>query len=221
MGLQQFERRLERLVEGVFAKAFRSGVTPVEVAKRIAREMDAKRVTGVRGLIAPNRFVVRVAPSDHEQLTALSQTLARDLGEYSREHARGEGYRLVGPLEVVLEPAERLSPGELIVDGEVAEAAGGGFAGSVVLADGSRVEVTSEQPVTIGRLSDCEIVLSDPNVSRRHAEIRKEMDGYVVVDLDSLNGTKVNGSGIGKDQRLLADGDEIRVGDTRMRFEVS
>ena len=217
MGLQQFERKLERLVEGVFAKAFRSGVTPVEVAKRIAREMDANRLAGVRDTIVPNHFTVSVSAKDHEQLVSLSQTLTRDLGEYAREHAKTEGYKFVGPLDIGFETLERLGAGEFLVAGEVREAEGG-VAGSIVLADGSRVTVGAE-PITIGRLNDCEVILSDPNVSRRHAEVRREADGFIVVDLGSMNGTLVNERRVS--EHRLAEGDEIRVGDSRMRFEAS
>jgi pSer/pThr/pTyr-binding forkhead associated (FHA) protein len=68
-------------------------------------------------------------------------------------------------------------------------------------------------------LPECDIVVSDPAVSRRHAEIRRRDGQFVVVDLDSTNGTRVNGAGV-KD-RVLADGDEIRVGSVSVRFEAS
>jgi len=79
--------------------------------------------------------------------------------------------------------------------------------------------VVGEDPVTVGRLPECDIVLADSNVSRRHAEVRRQGNGFVVVDLGSTNGTKVNGVGVR--ERRLADGDELRVGNTRLRFEAS
>src|SRR5437016_12636073 len=98
MGLQQFEQRLERLVEGVFAKAFRSGLQPVELGKRIAREMDLHRTVGVRGVIAPNHFTVALSDSDQERFASFAEALTRELGEAVREHARAEGYGFVGPV---------------------------------------------------------------------------------------------------------------------------
>src|SRR5436305_4294260 len=98
MGLQQFERRLERLVEGVFAKAFRSGLQPVELGRRLAREMDLHRTVGVRGLIAPNHFTVALGESDHERFSSFSESLIRELSDAVREHARDEGYGFVGPV---------------------------------------------------------------------------------------------------------------------------
>lgn len=218
MGLQQFERRLERLVEGAFAKAFRSGLTPMEVAKRLAREMDSNRMVGVRGIIVPNAFTIAVSETDAAKMESLSQALIRDLADYARQHARDEGYKLLGPIEIGLEPNERLGAGQFEVTGEVREAPGGGQTGAVILADGTRIEVT-DQPVGIGRAADSEIVLSDPNVSRYHAEVRRDGEGFVAVDLESLNGTRVNGAGI--KQHRLADGDTITVGTTAMRFELT
>ena len=218
MGLQQFERRLERLVEGVFAKAFRSGLQPGELGRRLAREMDLHRTVGVRGVIAPNHFVFRLAPSDAERFEGFKDTLARELADAAREHARDEGYSFIGPVTVELEADEGLSTGMFQLAGEVREGPGGGPAGAVVLADGSRLAIDTG-PLTIGRLPECDVVLADPNVSRRHAEIRRVEGGFVVADLNSLNGTRVNGARIS--ERTLRDGDEISVGSTVLRFEAS
>ncbi len=81
MGLQQFERRLERLVEGVFARAFRSSLRPVELGRRLTREMDLRRTVGVRGeFIAPNHFLFELSASDRENFAAFEDALAT-LGE--------------------------------------------------------------------------------------------------------------------------------------------
>ncbi len=218
MGLQQFERRLERLVEGVFAKAFRSGLQPVELGRRLTREMDAQRTVGVRGVIAPNAFTFALAPADLDRFQSFAEAMVRELADAAREHARSEGYIFVGPVDVVLEEDESVTPGTFLVAGEVREAPGGAVVGSLVLPDGSRVAI-SDEPVTIGRLSDCDVPVTDESVSRRHAEVRRRGSDIVVVDLGSTNGTKVNGAGVR--ERLLADGDEITVGSTRLRFEAS
>ncbi len=218
MGIRQFEQRLERLVEGVFAKTFRSGLEPVEVARRLTREMDLHRAMGVNGLIAPNHFRVAVSPADHKNFESYSQALLRELSEAVREHARDEGYGFVGPVHVELDTDESLGPGEFLVGGEMVEAPGGAAVGSLLLGDGRRVPV-GEDPVTIGRLPDCDVVLSDPNVSRRHAEVRRRGNDFVVIDLSSTNGTRVNGAGVR--ERRLNDGDEITFGSTQVRFEAS
>jgi len=218
MGLQQFERRLERLVEGTFAKAFRSGLQPVELGRRLSREMDLQRTVGVHGLIAPNRFKVAVSPADAESFSSFSEALLRELSEAVREHARDEGYHFVGPVEVDLAPDPSLGKGEFLVAGEIVAGPGGHAAGSLFLPDGSRVAI-GDEPVTIGRQAECDIVLEDSNVSRRHAEVRRQGEDYILVDLGSTNGCKVNGTRV--KQQALTDGDEITLGKTLIRFEAS
>jgi len=218
MGLQQFERRLERLVEGAFAKAFRSGLQPVEIGRRLTREMDLQRTVGVHGLIVPNHFTVAVSPSDHERFKSFTDALVRELAEAVREHARDEGYHFVGPVDVELDADPGLGQGEFLVAGELVEGPGGAAVGSLSLPDGRRVAI-GDEPVTIGRLPECEVVLDDTNVSRRHAEVRRQGDTYVLIDLGSTNGSKVNGAQVA--QQALTDGDEITLGKTHLRFEAS
>src|SRR5262245_2398753 len=98
MGLQRFERRLERLVEGAFSKAFRSGLQPVEIGRRLAREMDAQRTLGLRGTVVPNAFVIELAQEDLERFESFHDSLLKELAEAAREHAREENYHFVGPV---------------------------------------------------------------------------------------------------------------------------
>lgn len=218
MGLQQFEQRLERMVEGAFSKGLRGGLQPVEIGRRLTREMDLLRRVGVRGLIAPNFFVVTLSPEDAERFRSFVDVLARELGDAAREHARTENYGFVGPVEVEIHLDEGLKAGRFTVEADVAEGPDGMPAGSLLLPDGNRIPVESE-PVLIGRLPECAVVLDDPNVSRRHAEIRRRDDDVVLVDLQSTNGTRVNGVPVR--ERTLADGDEISVGTTTITFESS
>ncbi|HVM40552.1 MAG TPA: DUF3662 and FHA domain-containing protein [Acidimicrobiia bacterium] len=217
MGLKQFERKLEQLVEGAFAKAFRSGLQPVEIGRRIVREIDDKRTVGVRSVIAPNRFTVWVSEDDHTELSGLEHALLRELADYAREHARQEGYRFVGPVEVELEVDPGMQRGDLYVDAEIDDA-GGGAVGTVVTPDGEQIRLGA-RTVTIGRLESSDITVDDPKVSRKHAEIRPDADTFRVVDLGSTNGTEVNGRLV--TEHVLEDGDQIRVGDTLLRFKAS
>jgi hypothetical protein len=218
MGLQQFEQRLERLVEGAFFKALRGGLQPVEIGRRLTREMDLLRRVGVKGLIAPNFFVVSLSVSDAARFESFADALARELADAARDHAREEGYVFMGPVEVEIHRGPRLRVGRFAVVAEVKEGPEGLPAGSLVLPDGSRVMLGTE-PVVIGRLPECTVVLSDPNVSRRHAEVRRQGNDVVVADLRSTNGTRVNGVPV--NETALADGDEISVGSTALRFETS
>jgi hypothetical protein len=219
MGIRGFERRLERLVEGAFARAFKSGLRPVELGRRLVREMDDNRSVGVRGgTVVPNQFTVALSDSDLDQFEGVQDSLARELADAAREHARDEGYSFMGPVEVILQGDDRLHTGAFHIRGRLVEGEGGAGAGSIVLPTGDRFTLT-ESIVTIGRHPDSNLVLADPNVSRNHAEIRPDGDRYVVVDLGSTNGTRVNGLRV--DTHVLDDGDDLTFGNTRMRFEAS
>jgi len=216
MGMQGFERRLERLVEGSFSKAFRSGLEPVEVGRRLTRVLDAERTMGVDGVpVAPNNIGVYLSPDDFDRFESFADALARELAETAREHAKAEGYHFVGPVTVTLVADDELRAGECDIAAEIHE---GLRVGSLVLPDGRRVPL-GEQPLVIGRNADCGIVVADARASRQHAEIRAQGNGFVVHDLDSMNGTLVNGTAIR--EHPLADGDEIRLGNTVLRFEAS
>jgi hypothetical protein len=219
MGLLGFERRLERLVEGVFSRAFSSGLRPIELSRRLAREMDDQRTVNVRGAVAaPNEFAIALAPEDHEQFAEVEGSLVRELEEAARTHARDQQYVFMGPVEVQVVVDERLRVGAFHVDARFKEGPQGAGAGALVLASGERHPLGRE-PLTIGRATSSDIVVVDSNASRTHARVEPEGDGWAVVDLGSTNGTRVNGSTISR--RRLVDGDEITVGTTRLRFEAS
>ncbi len=217
MGLDRVERRLQQLVEGAFAKASRRGLQPVELARRMLREMDLQRSVGVRSLVAPNFFTVVLSPVDAERFLPLADALAKELAEAAREHAQEEGYGLLGPVEVELVQDTSLGEGVFLVEAQVRPAEDGGPPASLILPDGTKIPV-SATPMVIGRLPGCEVVLDDPNVSRRHAELRRE-DGQVLIsDLGSTNGTLVNGQPV--TAARLADGDRITLGRTTLVFSV-
>ena len=218
MGLQQFEERLERLVEGTLAKPFRSNLQPIEIGRRLTREMDLHRRVGVHGLIAPNTFTVTLAPSDVDRFANFIDALSRELADAAREHAKTEGYSFVGPVDVQIYEGARLRAGRFTVTAEVVEGPEELPFAELVLPEGGRVTVGAD-PVVVGRLPECTVVLGDPNVSRRHAEIRHVGEAVVVTDLGSTNGTKVNGVQVR--EQHLASGDEITVGSTTLVFELS
>jgi hypothetical protein len=172
----------------------------------------------VRGLIAPNHFKVNLPPADYERFPSFMDSLARELGDAAREHARTEGYEFVGPVQVELCEDPEIRPNRYSIDAEVREGPDGLPAGSIRLSDGRRISIGA-QSVVLGRLPECAVVLNDPNVSRRHAEIRRRGSDVVVVDLGSTNGTRVNGVRV--KEQLLNDGDEIEVGTSTVRFEAS
>ena len=219
--LRDFERRLGGLVEGFFATTFRSGLQPVELAKRVQRDMDANKTVGVREVWAPNRFVFSLSPSDGEKFEQAEQALISELRRVVRETAAERGWGLVGPPEIELEIDDGLSKGRFelatsFVEGEPepAPSAGGG---AVVL--GSRTYALERAVTTIGRLPESDIVLDDSGASRQHARIRASEGEFVLSDLGSTNGTYVNDEPVR--ERTLEDGDRITIGETVLEFRRS
>jgi len=219
MGIGGFERRLEHLVEGVFARVFRSGVRPVELGRRLAREMDIGRSVDVRGrTLVPNEFTVVVSEPDATHLEGIRDQLESELADAAREHARDEGYVFSGPVGVSVWRDDALREGEFRIEARLGKGPGGVGPGSLVLSDGQRFVLDAET-VRIGRHPDSEVLLADPKASRHHAEIRPHGDAFVLRDLGSTNGTRVNGLVVG--EHVLCDGDDLAFGSTHVRFEAS
>ena len=217
MGLQRFEGRIERMVDGTLS-AFRGELHPVEIGRRLTREMDLQRRLGVHGLISPNAFIIHLSPTDFDRFESFLDALVRELEEAAREHARTEEYVFVGPVTVSVLEDPRMRRGRFTIVSDVHEGPSGLPAASIVLADGERI-VLGPETASIGRLPESTVVVNDPNASRRHAEIRRTGNDVVLVDLNSTNGTRVNGATVR--ERTLSDGDEIVIGTTSLRFETS
>lgn len=234
--LKNFESRLERGIEGFFTKAFRSGLHPVEIAKRILREMEAQKTVGVKEVWVPNRYLLHVSKEDRDRFANMENALVRELETAIVEEARENGYGLVARPEVVFETQEGLKRGDLRIEAELSEAPGGAAAEPegkpteapadakagpaklvVVDGDGARPEWELDRDrMVIGRLAGSEIEVQDAGASRRHAEVRRQDGGWVVADLGSTNGTLVNESKI--TEHTLKEGDRITIGRTVLEF---
>src|ERR1700722_19465234 len=243
--LSRFERRLEGMVEGAFARAFKSELQPVEVASAVQREMDDRAAIVAQGrTLVPNDFVVELAQTDYERLEVYADSLGIELSTLAREYAREQGYSFVGPVRMRFEGGPKLTTGKFrirsgvirgttVEDGEIRRPASdlprppGNLSGRPRLlvstvdhtrADGGTqrtYELTS--PITIlGRGTDCDLRLVDAGVSRHHAELRVEDGQVVLVDLGSTNGTFVNGQPMRR--VVLTDGTNVTLGRTTMVF---
>ena len=218
--LQRFERRLEGLVEGTFAKVFRGGVEPVEVAKALQREAADKKAIGASRTMVPNGFTVELGRTDFGKLKPYEQPLGKELADMVREHAAERGWEFVGPVTVALEEHEDLDTGMFRVRSEVAPGtpdpkpalpSRGAPRLRVTQGSGATQTVELTQDVTvIGRGSQAHLRLDDTGVSRQHAEVRREGDDVVLVDLGSTNGTTVNGRVA--ERVRLTPGDTISLG---------
>ncbi|MEX2289196.1 MAG: DUF3662 and FHA domain-containing protein [Mycobacteriales bacterium] len=226
--LQRFERRLEGLVEGAFARVFGGVVQPVEVAAALQREAaDKKAIVGQGRVLVPNAYVVELGPSDFERLGEYDEPLRAELASMVREHADEQGWSFVGSVGVTFERVEELDTGVFRVRSAVAAdppgqgspASGAGRPRLVLPAaagNGERVVVLTSLVTVVGRGAEADVRLADTGVSRAHAELRFEGDTVKLADLRSTNGTLLNGRRI--TSAVLSDGDRIDVGGTPMVF---
>jgi FhaA, N-terminal domain/FHA domain len=220
MGLQSIERRLERMVDGVFTRRTQGSIRPIELGRRLVREMDDHRSVDVKGRrIVPNDFTIVLSPADREAFGDIEVTLTTELAEAAKEYAREEGYHFMGPVAVRLAADSTVRNGRFNVTSLLKQGTGGSSMASIVLPSGQRISL-NQGTVTVGRLPECTISINDSNISRKHAEMRQTGGEYVVTDLDSTNGTLVNGIRITGQQRLN-EGDIISFGSTHVRFEAS
>ena len=226
--LRDFERRLGNMVEGFFATTLRSGLQPVELAKHVMREMDARKTVGVREIWAPNHFAFSLSATDGERFEQVEQALAAELKQVVRDTAAERGWGLPGPPEIEFQIDDELSKGRFTCeasfvegDEEIAPGPAPGEA-TLVLLDGDRASRTFRlhiDVVTLGRLPECDIQVPDAGASRQHARITRRDGGWVLTDLGSTNGTLVNESTIG--EHALEDGDRITIGATVLEFRRS
>ncbi len=232
--LKDFERRLEQAVEGFFARALPGGgLQPIELGKRMIRAMDDAKSVGVSGrVVVPNAFTFRVSPKDHERLASLGSSLERELVAVARRATTTEGWTVLGPPSVALEADESVHAGTFEIATEIREghdpAASAGShtqliqiavtsdAELVVLGSKRRAYPLSRDSLIIGRLDTCDIVLDDVGASRRNTEVRREGDEWFAIDLDSTNGTLVNGRSIRRHRQNPKD--VMLIGNTQIEF---
>jgi hypothetical protein len=110
--LRSIEHRIESLVEGVFGRAFRAHVQPVELARKLAKEMDDHKTVSISRVYVPNEYVLYLSPTDREQFASYEDSLLTELSDYLSEHARREGYALLSTPRILLEEDEDLALGE-------------------------------------------------------------------------------------------------------------
>ena len=249
--LRSLESKLAGLVEGTFNRAFRSEVRPVEIARKLAREMEEHKSLTLSRTYVPNEYRVFLSPRDRERFAGYESALADELAGYLLEHARRERFTLPARPVIEFETDGRLGLGEFgiqtgilepsedeaeeIVPAEpsgrtmvysnagrlaepLEERAKAHAETAILLMDGHRL-VVGPGGATLGRSRQCDLVLSDPNVSRRHAEIRPRGGSWVLTDLGSTNGSRVNGRPV-QGSEVVRPGDEIELGATVLKFEL-
>ena len=126
MVLRAIEQKLEQLFEGIFGRAFRTNVQPVELARKLAKEMDEHRSTSVTRVYVPNEYTIYLSPSDREQFEGYESSLVSELEEYLSEHAQRENYALLSPPRVAFETDDDLGVGEFGIATRMAQQGRGG-----------------------------------------------------------------------------------------------
>jgi Protein of unknown function (DUF3662)/FHA domain len=271
--LRALETRIANLVEGAFGRAFRSEVRPIELAHKLAREMDEHRTASISRTYAPNEYSVWLSPQDRARYEGVEHEVIDELCAYLLEHARREELILASQPLISFHTDEALSLGEFGIQARLVRAAGHSEdrsatpghtlhgAGSASEVGQSPVESLDEHGQTmiystsarvrgpveaaqarrptrallsvggrhlpvppeggvLGRSRDCDIVLEDTGISRRHAELRRGVDGWTVTDLGSTNGVRVNGRDV-HGAHPLRSGDLLELGSTEIVFDIS
>jgi hypothetical protein len=240
--LRTLETKIADLVEGAFGRAFRSEITPVELARRLAREMDRHRQSSLASTVVPNEYVVWLSPGDRRHFAPIEESLVDELATHLLEHARAERLALPSRPRIRLRTDERLALGECGIEAHLVNAPplparrdggppapgapatpeepllGEVLPSAFVEIAGRHVPIGPRGSV-IGRSNEADIVIAAHEVSRRHAQIAPAHDGWTITDLDSTNGVRLNGRPIGVPTRL-ADGDVIELGAVELVFEV-
>jgi hypothetical protein len=248
--LRNLEAKLGGLVEGAFGRAFKTSVQPVELAHKLAKEMEENQMVSVSRVYVPNHYRVFLSPQDRGQFSSYEPALRKELSDYLLEHARQERLALTSRPQIEFRTDERLELGEFGIQAQLLGApeeqevavepapSEGDFGHTMVyspdraarplepapdrrqalLVSEGRRNVLSGDRVVVGRSRECEVTVSDPNVSRRHIELHRGERGWSAVDLGSTNCMKVNGRRVG--QAELNHGDRITIGVTDLTFEL-
>ncbi|HWE08603.1 MAG TPA: DUF3662 and FHA domain-containing protein [Solirubrobacteraceae bacterium] len=250
--LKSLESKIAGLVEGTFSRAFRSEVRPVEIARKLAREMEEHKTSSLSRTYVPNEYRVYLSPRDRDRFAEYEDALVSELTGYLLEHARRERLVMMSRPVVEFETDDRLGLGEFGIQARVVHPEPEGpaeqpvappssgrtmiysTAGRVaepleerarsrqqtalVLMGGKRL-VIGPAGATLGRSRQCDVMVDDPNVSRSHAEIRPRGGSWVLTDLNSTNGSRLNGRRL-QGPEVLKPGDEIELGTSLLTFEL-
>jgi hypothetical protein len=265
--LKSVESTIASIVEGTFGRVFRSEVRPIELARKLAREMDAHRTVSVSRTYAPNEYLVWLSPEDRDRFHDMEDEVIDELVAYLLEHARRENLVLASPPSVTFHTDDALSLGEFGIEARLARppeprrerepappprrqapepvAHESERGETMIYSTSARLSEPllgdAERPPrrppralllvegrrallppsggTIGRSRDCDIVLADTGVSRRHAAVRPVGDGWAIEDLGSTNGVVLNGREV-RGEQPLSPGDRVTLGSTEIVFEV-
>ena len=228
-GLQKFEQKLEAMISGAFARAFRSAVQPVEIAAALQRECDNNaQILSRQRRMAPNDFHVELAQTDLDRLAPYDTALADELANQVRDHAEQQSYVFPGPVSIGFESADDLTTGRFRVRSRAQAKVTGNASNTQVRRARALLEVNGTRHplhppgVVVGRGTEADLRINDPGVSRRHIEFEVSQEGGAlrlsVRDLGSTNGMLVDGHRI--TSTSVRDGSEVKIGNTTLTVRI-
>jgi hypothetical protein len=229
-GLQNFEHKLEQMISGAFARAFRSAVQPVEIAAALQRECDNNaQILSRQRRMAPNDFHVELSQGDLDRLSPYDTALADELIHQVEEHAEQQGYIFPGPVRIAFEAADDLTTGRFRIRSKAQARVTGKATHTQVSRARALLDVNGTQhPIqppglVVGRGTEADVRINDPGVSRRHVEFEVEVTSggtprLTVNDLGSTNGMLVDGHRITR--TAVRDGTTVKIGNTTMTVRV-
>jgi Protein of unknown function (DUF3662)/FHA domain len=231
-GLQKFEQKLEAMISGAFARAFRSAVQPVEIAAALQRECDNNaQILSRQRRMAPNDFHVELAQTDLDRLAPYDTALAQELAQQVQDHADQQSYVFPGPVTIAFEAADDLTTGRFRIRSRAQAKVTGNATHTQVRRARALLEVNGTRHplhppgIVVGRGTEADIRINDPGVSRRHVEFEVAVGSgspdelrLSVRDLGSTNGMLVDGHRIS--HTGLRDGSTVKIGNTEMTVKV-
>ncbi len=245
--LDRLEHVFERVMEGTVSRLFRQTIQPAEIGRKLERAMVAHQRISVGTVLVPNDYVVELHPKDFAQIAQYANGLARQMEGWLAEFAGERGFTVVDRIKVRFEGSRRAGVHHprvrAIITDRISEGGYSKVPPSALAAqrtqafeavsaldspffrlrllsgaDSGREITIDQERASIGRALDNDIVLDAPDVSRHHARIERAGDRLRVIDLNSTNGTRVNGIPVS-----VADvgaGDEIIFGEQQIQVVV-
>lgn len=219
------ERKLEGVVNGAFARAFKGDVQPVEITARLQKELDAEaRLLARDRKLVPNEFTIGLSQHDYDRLVPYTRTLNSDIIPQLREYAATAGYVFNGPVTIAYDLDDSLPVGRFTIRSEAVAAAASSATATAIRRASLVLEVNgirhplSPPGFTLGRGTDADVRINDPGISRLHARISVAGDAdhpaVTIEDMGSTNGITVDGLRV--QQAPLQEGSRVELGNTRM-----
>ncbi len=219
MGLaRKLERRLEQIVDGLSAAIFRGGMPAVEIAERLVRQADLLVTDTEAGPTIPNHFVVRLNPrhlAKDVQMSLLDGQLTATLNQTAAER----GWATDGPIAVTVEADPTVASGTIRCDASVAPGMLPPWGQLLDVQEGAAYALCGNR-VVVGRSTNADLTLPEPEVSRSHAVVFRKAGAVWVGDLDSANGTRVNGRDVDGEPVAIHPGDQIEFGPATFAFRL-